>query len=201
MQCPIAHLRAEEIHEDAQTAEEDREPQVEVLEDRREDRPVLFEVEHPVDVPALQLAVDEQQPGVPPPVEVDDLSILDPLLDEPGARRRSDRGEGLSFRTQLDVELAGVGLLVFASRTGVLHDEARHRTNRSEIHLHEQRPVFGAPSVALPSRDAAVHRLLRPLIRTARQTSSGGTVERKVHAAIRPVDLELVNPGPRLPAV
>ena len=154
-----------------------------------------------MDVPALQLAVDEQQPGLPPPVEVDDLAILGPLLDEPGARRRRDRGEGLSVVAQLDVELAGVGLLVFASRTGVLHDEARHRTNRSQIHLQEQGPVFSAPPVGLPSRHAAVHRLLRPLIRAARQTSGGGTVEREVHPAIRPVDLELVNPGHRLPAV
>ena len=59
VQRPVAHLPAEEIHEDAQTAEEDREPQVEVLEDPREDRPVLFEVEQTVDVPALQLAVYE----------------------------------------------------------------------------------------------------------------------------------------------
>ena len=119
----------------------------------------------------------------------------------PAPVRRSDRGEGLSVVTQLDVELAGVGLLVFASRTGVLHDEARHRTNRSQIHLQEQGPVFSAPSVGLASRHAAVHRLLRPLIRAARHTSSGGTMEREVHAAIRPVDLELVNPGHRLPAV
>ena len=45
---------AEEIHEDAQTAEEDREPQVEVLEDPGEDRPVLFEVEQTVDVPVAR---------------------------------------------------------------------------------------------------------------------------------------------------
>ena len=129
------------------------------------------------------------------------LAILGPLLDEPGAGRRSDRGEGLSVVTQLDVELAGVGLLVFASRTGVLHDEARHRTNRSQIHLQEQGPVFSAPPVGLASRHAAVHSLLRPLILAARHTSSGGTMEREVHPAIRPVDLELVNPGHRLPAV
>ena len=127
--------------------------------------------------------------------------MLGPLLDEPGARRRGDRGEGLAFVAQLDVELAGVGLLVFASRTGVLHDEARHRTNRSQIHLQEQGPVFSAPPVGLASRHAAVHRLLRPLIRAARLTSSGGAMEREVHLAIRPVDLELVNPGHRLPAV
>jgi hypothetical protein len=36
----------EGTHEDAKTTEEDREPQVEVLEDRREDCPVLLEVEH-----------------------------------------------------------------------------------------------------------------------------------------------------------
>ena len=141
------------------------------------------------------------EPRLPPPVEVDELAILGPLLDEPGARRRGGRGEGFSVGAQLDVEVAGVGLLVFASRTGVLHDEARHRPNRSEIHLQEQGPVFSAPPVGLASRHAAVHRLLRPLIRAARRTSSGGTVEREVHPAIRPVDLELVNPGHRLPAV
>jgi hypothetical protein len=43
----------------AQAAEEDREPQVEVLEDRREDHSVLFEVEQAADVLALQLAVYE----------------------------------------------------------------------------------------------------------------------------------------------
>src|SRR3972149_4701613 len=43
-----------------------------------------------------------------------------------------------------------------ASRTGVLHDEARHRTNRSQIHLHEQGPVVSAPPVGLTSRHAGV---------------------------------------------
>src|SRR4030095_9721542 len=153
---PVAHLAAEEIHEDAQTAEEDREPQVEVLKDAREDRSVFFEVEHTVDVPALQLAVDEQEPGLPPPVEVDDVAILGPLLDESRARGRGDRGEGLSVVTQLDVELAGVGLLVFASSTSVLHDKARQRVNRSQIHLQEQGEVETAPLVGLTSRHAAV---------------------------------------------
>ncbi len=64
-----------------------------------------------------------------------------------------------------------------------------------------KRPVFGAPTVGLPSRNATVHRLLRPLIWTAGQTSSGGTAEREILAAIGPVDLELVDPGDRLPAV
>jgi hypothetical protein len=45
-----------------------------------------------VDVPALQLAVDEKEPGVPPPVEVDDLAMLGPLLDEGGARVRPGHG-------------------------------------------------------------------------------------------------------------
>ena len=149
----------------------------------------------------LQLAVDEQEPGLPPPVEVDELAILGPFLDESGARGRLDRGEDLSFRAHLDVELAGVGLLVFASRTGVLHDEALHRTSRSQVHLQEQGPVFGAPPVGLPSRHAAVHGLLRPLILAAGHTSGGGTAEREIHPAIGPVDLELVDPGDRLPAV
>ena len=83
----------------------------------------------------------------------------------------------------------------------MLHDEARHRPDRSQIHLQEQGRVVSAPSVGLASRDAAVHGFLRPLILAARQTSSGGTIEREVHPAIRPVDLELVNPGHRLPAV
>ena len=139
--------------------------------------------------------------GFPPPVEVDDLSILGPLVDEPGARRRGDRGEALAVGAQLDVEVAGVGLLLFASRAGVLHDEARHRTSRTEIHLQEQGIVVSAPAIGLASRHAAVHRLLRPLIRAARLTSSGGPIEREVHLAIRPVDLELVNPGHRLAAV
>ena len=150
---------------------------------------------------ALQLAVDEQEPGGPPAVEVDHLAQLGPLVNEPGAGRRGDRGEGLSFGAQLDVELAGVVLLVFASRTGVLHDEARHRTDRAQIHLQEEGPVFSAPPVGLASRNAPIHGLLRPLIRAARHASSDGTVERKIHPAIRPVDLELVNPGHRLPAV
>src|SRR6476620_6320292 len=102
--------------------------------------------------------------------------------------------------TQLDVELAGIGLLVFATRTGVLHDEARHRTNLSQIHLQEQGPVFRAPSIRFASCHAAVHRLLRPLLWTARHASSGGNVEREVNASIRPIDFELVNPGYRLPA-
>ena len=101
----------------------------------------------------------------------------------------------------LDVELAGVGLLVFASRAGVLHHEARHRTGRSQVHLQEQRPVHGAPAVGLPSRDAPVHGFLRTLIRAAGQTSSGWAAEREIHAAVRPVDFELVDPGKRLPAV
>jgi hypothetical protein len=97
VQRPVAHLPAEEIHEHAEAAEEDRQPQVEVLEDPREDHPVLFEVEQAADVPGLQRAVDEQEPGLPPPVEVDDLAILGPLLDEPRARgRRLDRGERLA---------------------------------------------------------------------------------------------------------
>ncbi len=137
VQRPVAHLPAEEIHEDAQATEEDREPQVEVLKDPREDHPVFFEVEQAADVPALQLAVDEQEPCGPPPVEVRNIAILGPLIDEPGARRRGDRGERLSFAAQLDVELGGVGLLLFASRTGVLHHEARDRTNRSQVHLQE----------------------------------------------------------------
>ena len=141
------------------------------------------------------------QPGLPPPVEVDDLPILGPFLDEPGARRRLDRGEDLAVRAHLDVELAGVGLLVFASRAGVLHDEALHRTRRSQVHLQEQGPVFGAPPVGLASRDAAVHGLLRPLIRAAGHASRGGTAEREVLAAVGPVDLELVDPGGRLSAV
>ena len=156
VQRPVGHLPAEQIHEDAQTAEEDGEPQVEVLEDPREDRSVLFEIEQAVEAPALQLAVAEMEPGLPPPVEVHHLAILGPLLDEPGARRRGNRAEDLSVVAQLDVELAGIGLLAFASRTGVLHDEARHRPNRSQIHLQEQREAFErttcrpVPPVTLP---------------------------------------------------
>ena len=201
VQRPVAHLAAEEIHEDAQTAEEDREPQVEVLEDPREHRAVLFEVEQTANVSALHFAVDEQEPGGPPPIEVDDVAILGALLGEPGARRRSDRGEGLSFVTQLDIELASVRLLVFSSRTGVSHDEARHRTSRSQIHLQEQRPVSSAPAVGLTSRHTAVRSLLRPLIRVARHTARDGTVKCEVHPAIRPVDLELINPGDWLSTV
>src|SRR5687767_15993757 len=98
--------------------------------------------------------------------------MLGPLIDEPGARRRGNRAEDLSVVAQLDVELAGIELLVFASRTGVLHNEARHRTNRSQIHLQEQGPASSAPLVGLASRHAAVHSLLRPLILAARHTSS-----------------------------
>src|SRR5688572_5630653 len=94
----------------------------------------------------------------------------------------------------------------------MLHDESRHRTNRSQIHLQKQGLVAGAPLVDRASRDAAVHSLLRPLIRAARHTSSGGLVEREVHAVypnaltpflrvVWPVNLELVNPGHRLPAI
>ena len=138
---------------------------------------------------------------LPPAVEVGQLAILDPLIDEPGARRRGDRGEGLSVVAHLNVEVAGVGLLVFASRTGVLDDEARHRTNRSQIHLQEQRPAFSAPRVGSACRHAAVHSPLGPLIGSARRTASGGAAEREILPAIRPVDLELVNPGHRLAAV
>jgi hypothetical protein len=201
VQRPVGHLPAEEIHEDAQTAEEDGEPQVEVLEDPREDHSVLFEIEQAVDVPALQLAVGEIEPRVAPAIEIGELSILGPLVDESGARRRGNRGEGPSFVAQLDIEVAGVGLLVFASGAGVFHDEARHRPRRSQVHLQEQRKALSAPPVGLTSSHAAVDRLLRRLILAARRTSSDGTVEREIDAAIRPVDLELVNPGHRLPAV
>ena len=40
-----------------------------------------------------------------------------------------------------------------------------------------------------------------PSIRAAGQASSGWTAEREIHAAVRPVDLELVDPGTRLAAV
>ena len=49
-----------------------------------EDRSVLFEVQHTMDIPLIELAVDEYEPGVATPVEVDQLTLLDPLLDEPG---------------------------------------------------------------------------------------------------------------------
>src|SRR5262245_27034624 len=172
MQRPVAHLPAEEIHEDAETAEKDREPQIEVLEDRREDRPVSLEVEHTPDVFVFQLAVDEDEPGFPPPVEVDERAILGPLFDESGACRRRDGREGLSVGAQLDVELASVGLLVFSSRAGVLHNEALYLTNVSQIYLQEQRPVPAAPSVSEAFGHAPVHRLLRSLIRTTRHASS-----------------------------
>jgi hypothetical protein len=84
VQRPVAHLAAEEVHEDPQAAEEDREPNVEVLEDGRKDGAVLFEVEQAANVPALQLAVREGESGGAPPVEVDDFAMLGPLLDEAG---------------------------------------------------------------------------------------------------------------------
>jgi len=94
------------------------------------------------------------------------------IADEPGARRRLDRGEHLAFRADLNTELAGVGLLAFTSRTGMLHDEARHPTSGSQVHLQEQGRILSAPPVGLPSRDAAVHGLLRPLILPA---NAGGS--------------------------
>src|SRR6185503_13169285 len=114
-------------------AEEDCEPQVEVLEDPREDGAVLFKVEDTPDVSVLQLAIDEHEVSLPAPVEVGDLAILGPLLNESGTSRRSNRGEGLSVVTQLDVELASVGVFALAPGTGVLDDESGHRASRSEI--------------------------------------------------------------------
>ena len=64
-----------------------------------------------------------------------------------------------------------------------------------------KRPVVRAPPVGLASRDAAVHGLLRPLVLAAGQASRGGTAEREILRAVGPVDLELVDPGDRLPAV
>ena len=83
----------------------------------------------------------------------------------------------------------------------MLHDEARHRTNRSQINLQEQRPAFGAPRVGSTCRHASVHGPLWPLIGRARRTASGGTAEREILPAVRPVHLELVNPGHRLATV
>src|SRR6185295_3552857 len=139
----------------------------------------------------------ENEIGGAPAVEVRDLTILGPLVDEPGARRRRHRGKGLSIVTELDIEVASVGVLAPASRACVLHDETRQRAGRSQIHLEKQRKVSRAPLVGY----AAVHSLLRSLILAARNTSGSGTVKREVHLAIRPVDLELVNPGGRLSAV
>ena len=66
VQRAVAHLAAEEIHEHAEATEEDRQPQVEELEDAGEDRPVLFEVQHGDRVLSrLQLAVDEREPDLP----------------------------------------------------------------------------------------------------------------------------------------
>lgn len=45
------------------------------VEDPREDHSVLFEVEQPAHAPALHLAVDEMEPGLPPAVELDDLAL------------------------------------------------------------------------------------------------------------------------------
>ena len=127
--------------------------------------------------------------------------MLGPLVDEPGACGRGDRGEGLAVVAHLDVEVAGVGLRLFASCTGVLHDEARHRANRTQIHLQEQGPLVSAPLIGLASRHAAVHGFFRPLILAARLTAGGGAIEREVLLAFRPIDLEFVNPRNRLSAV
>ena len=127
--------------------------------------------------------------------------MLGPLVDEAGACGRGDRGEGLAVVAHLDVEVAGVGLRLFASCTGVLHDEARHRANRTEIHLQEQGPLVSAPLIGLASRHAAVHGFFRPLILAARLTAGGGAIEREVLLAFRPIDLEFVNPRNRLSAV
>ena len=103
-----------------------------------------------VDVTALQLAIGEMEPRLALPVEIDEPARVGPLVDEPGARGRDDRPEDLSIVAQLDVELAGIGILVFPSRTGVFHDEARHGTNRPEIHLQERAPALSAPLVGWP---------------------------------------------------
>src|SRR5687768_8471533 len=127
MQRPVAHLAAEQIHEDAEAPEEDRESQVKVLKYAREDRAVFFEVEHTIDVLVLELAVNEDEPGVATPVEVGQDALFDPLINEPRTRRRGDRGEGFSVAAYLNIKVAGVGLLIFPSGTRVLHDDARHR--------------------------------------------------------------------------
>ena len=201
MQRAIAHLAAEEIHEHAEAAEEDRQPQVEVLEDPGEDHPILFEVQQGRDVPRLQPAIHELEAGHAPSVEVPEAAIVGPLVDEVGAGRGRDGGEVLSVDARLDVEVPGVGVLVLAARARVLHDEALHRARRAKIHLQEQGPALGAPLIGLPAGDAAVHRVLRTLIGTAGHASRRGAAEREILRRVGAVDLELVDPGDRLSAV
>ena len=150
---------------------------------------------------ALQPAVNEQQPRVPPAVEVGQGAVLRALLDERGAGGGLHRGEEPAVPAHLDVELARVGLLVFATGAGVLHHEALHRARRSEVYLQEQGPLKGAPAVSLPSGHAAVHGFLGPLAGVEGRAARDGSAERQVLPAVGPVDLELVDPGYRLAAV
>ena len=150
---------------------------------------------------ALEFAVDEQQPRVPPAVEIGQCAVLRALLDKRGARRGLHRGEELAIPAHLDVELARIGLFVLAARAGVLHHEALHRARRSEVHLEEQGPVEGGPAVGLPPGHAAVHGFLGPLVGAERHAARDRSAEREVLPAVRPVDLELVDSGHRLAAV
>lgn len=80
LRIAIAHLATEEIHEHAETAKKIG----------GENRSILFEVERRRDVHRVQRAIDELQPRLPPPVEVDDGAMLGSVLDEPATERRDD---------------------------------------------------------------------------------------------------------------
>ncbi len=93
MQCLIQHLAPEEIHENAEAAEEYRQPQVEKLKHSGKYLAVFFEIQQRSHLPGRELAVRELQPGFALPVEIRDRATRRDLVHQPRACPIHDRSQ------------------------------------------------------------------------------------------------------------
>ena len=169
----VQHLAAEQIHENARGSRR-RSPAA----DRRtgifrQRRPVLLEVQQPGRAVGREPSVRELQPRVAAAVEVDEPAVGSALIHEPGARGVHHGGEDLAVPAHLDVEFAGVGLLVLASGAGVLQHER----------LHLDRPRPGRPGGIGPTRRCTICRCCRP--ETLPLNAFSGTFVRVARLAAR----------------